>query len=62
MKCNVGKSDKTFRIILGLVIIVLGFVYHSWWGAIGLIPLLTAFAGFCPLYSVFKFSTCKTEQ
>ncbi|NOX38799.1 MAG: DUF2892 domain-containing protein [Calditrichaeota bacterium] len=60
MKRNVGKTDRVIRIVLGLVIIVLGYLNNSWWGAIGLIPLLTAFVGFCPLYVPFKINTEKS--
>ena len=62
MKCNVGKVDRVIRILLGVVIIVLGFVYHSWWGAIGIIPLFTAVVRWCPLYLPFGLSTCKVES
>ncbi len=59
MKKNIGSADKVIRIILGLVIIILGFMYQSWWGAIGLVPLLTAFVGVCPAYLPFGISTNK---
>lgn len=62
MKKNVGSTDKVVRIILGLVIVVLGFVYSSWWGLVGIIPLATAFMGFCPIYAPFKISTNKTSD
>lgn len=62
MKKNVGNTDKIIRIILGLVIIVLGFVYSSWWGLIGIIPLATAFMRFCPVYTPFKISTNKSSE
>ncbi len=65
MKCsaNVGKGDKTFRIILGIIIIAAGFYFKSWWGAVGLLPLLTAVSGVCPAYLPFKISTKgKDEQ
>ena len=62
MKCNVGKGDKIFRVIVGIVIILLGFYYKSWWGAIGLIPLSTAALGWCPIYLPFGISTCKTKS
>jgi hypothetical protein len=62
MKCNVGKADKIIRIILGLVIIAVGFYFKSWWGAIGVVPIFTALIGWCPLYAPFKISTCKTDQ
>ena len=64
MKCNVnvGKGDKIFRIFLGIVIIAIGFYYKSWWGAVGLVPLITAVTGFCPAYLPFKLSTKKKEE
>ena len=62
MHCNVGKGDKVFRIIVGLIIGIIGIVYQSWWGLIGLIPLGTALTGYCPLYSMFKMNTCKTKK
>ncbi len=62
MKCNVGKTDKIIRVILGVAIIAVGIYYKSWWGAIGLIPLLTGLAGNCLLYKPFGISTCKTDK
>ncbi len=63
MKKNMGKGDQISRIIAGMVIITLGFVYDSWWGAIGLMPLMTALIGWCPVYVPFNISTInKTNQ
>jgi len=39
------------------VLIVLGFVFRSWWGLLGLLPLVTALVGWCPAYVPFKLST-----
>lgn len=61
MKINIGGADKILRIVLGISIIVIGFVFKSWWGVIGVVPLLTAFLGTCPLYLPFGISTCKPE-
>lgn len=58
MKLNEGKLDRTVRIVLGLVIIGLGFYYQSWWGAVGLLPLLTGLSGFCALYTLLGINTC----
>ncbi len=58
MTTNVGGIDKLIRIILGLAIIGAGVYYQSWWGAIGAIPLLTAFIGYCPAYLLFGISSC----
>lgn len=62
MICNVGKIDKSVRLIIGVVIAALGFYYQSWWGLVAIIPILTAILGFCPLYIPFKINTCKKES
>jgi hypothetical protein len=61
---NIGGLDRVLRIILGLVLIAyaipIGFHATGWnWvGWIGVVPLLTALLGNCPLYSVLGVRTC----
>lgn len=62
MHCNVGKVDRAIRIIIGLIIIVLGIVFQSWLGLIGIIPLLTGIIKWCPLYLPFKINTNKKSS
>ena len=62
MKCNVGPIDRLIRIILGLVIAILGVVFDSWLGLIGIIPLATGLFRFCLFYVPFKISTVKKEE
>lgn len=62
MKYNVGSVDRLIRIIAGLLIAILGIVYDSWFGLIGIIPLATGLFRFCPLYFPFKISTAKKEK
>lgn len=59
MKTNVGSVDRIIRIILGIVIIAVGVNFQSWWGAIGIVPILTALIGWCPAYVPFGISSCK---
>ncbi len=59
MKCNVGKTDKVIRIILGIAIGAIGYYYSSWWGLVGIIPILTVAVSWCPLYAVLGMGTCK---
>ncbi len=59
MKRNMGKVDKTIRIVAGVVIIILGIVFKSWWGLIGVLPIAISVVGFCPVYAPFKISTMK---
>ena len=61
MKTNVGTLDKIIRYIIGLALIfVLGLVYHSWWGLIGILPIISAVTGFCGVYLPFGINTNKT--
>lgn len=65
MKLNESNLDRIIRIVIGLVILALG-----WLGVIpgtlglvfkilGFIPLLTGLIGFCPLYALFGMRTKK---
>ena len=58
MKCNVGKADRIFRTMVGLGVLAGGIYFKSWWGAIGLVPLLTAIFRFCPVDVPYGISTC----
>ncbi len=62
MKSNVGETDRVIRILLGGIIIILGILYNTWWGAIGAIPLITGLIKWCPLYTPFKISTVKKSD
>ncbi len=58
MKPNVGSIDRILRLVLGLALLGVGYYYQSWWGLLGLIPLLTAVVRFCPAYTLFHLNTC----
>lgn len=55
MKKNLGKVDRGTRIVVGLVIGAAGIYFKSWWGLIGLLPILTGLVGTCYLYMPFRF-------
>ncbi len=62
MKANIGTADRVVRMIVGLAILAAGLGYYrSWWGLIGLLPLLTATIRFCPAYVPFGLNTCKAD-
>jgi hypothetical protein len=46
MKANVGGIEGNAR----------------WLGLIGIVPLLTAAFGYCPLYTLLGFSSCPLER
>jgi hypothetical protein len=62
MKCNVGKTDKIIRWVIGLGILGAGAYFKSWLGLLGLIPIITAIIGWCGLYMLFNISTCKKQK
>jgi hypothetical protein len=61
MKQNIGKSDRIFRMILSIVIAFAGYYYKTWWGLLAFVPLVTAFTGNCPLYSLLGINTCEKK-
>lgn len=62
MKTNVGSLDRIIRVVAGLAILGAGYYFKSWFGLIGLVPLLTAAIGFCPLYPVIGLNTCGVKK
>ncbi len=62
MKCNVGKTDKIFRLTLALLIAAAGIMFKSWLGFLAIIPLLTAVISFCPIYKLLGINTCTREN
>lgn len=63
MNKNIGKIDKTLRLIIGIAIIVYGVIESSWLGAIGIIPIGTALISWCPLYCPLKIkTTCDSDN
>lgn len=61
MNRNVGGADRVVRVVLGLAVIGWGVTAKSWWGVIGVVPLLTAALGWCPAYLPFGIRTCATK-
>lgn len=66
MQLNVGTIDRGARIVLGLALVLWAIglipgVQPSIWGWIGVVPLATAFFGYCPLYSLIGVSTCDKQ-
>lgn len=48
-----SNLDKTIRLIVaGIWIFAFGFVCQSWWWAVGILPILSAVYGYCPLYKL----------
>lgn len=60
---NVGGFDKILRIVVGVVLIALALIgVFAPWGWIGVVPLVTALAGWCPAYAIFGLKTCPLSK
>jgi drug/metabolite transporter superfamily protein YnfA len=68
MTKNMGSTDKTIRLFLAALFIVLFFtnVVSGMVGyvflALGGIFVLTSLVSFCPLYALFGLSTCPVSE
>lgn len=63
MKKNVGKIDKTIRILLGTILLGAGYFYGSWiLGILGVVSIATGLLNFCGLYSIIGLNTCKIQD
>ena len=65
-KTNIGQVDRILRIVIGVVLLGLFFMYPdaSWrnFALIGIVPILTAFLGSCPLYTILGISSCPVKR
>jgi hypothetical protein len=62
MNQNVGTIDRILRILIGIALLIWGFLLsepYNYWGLIGVIPLFTALIGWCPAYSLIGIKTKK---
>lgn len=62
MKNNVGSYDAGIRFILGCAVLFLSVNGLGWWGLLGLIPIVSAACGFCPLYWILRIDTAAWEE
>ncbi len=62
MQCNVGGIDRTLRIAIGALLVVLTIIgVIGNWGWIGLLPIATGVFRFCPAYPLLGIKTCKND-
>jgi hypothetical protein len=56
---NLGALDRRLRIVVGVGLLSLVFIGpRTLWGLVGLVPLLTGLAQFCPAYQIADIDTC----
>lgn len=68
---NAGAIDRVLRTIIGAVLIYFGFINTSFIGQgliavligiLGIVNILTAISGVCPVYTLAGISTCRPSE
>ena len=63
---NESTLDRVLRAILGIALLAGFFVMpeasYRWVLLIGIVPLVTAITGSCPVYSLLGVSTCPVKR
>lgn len=68
---NAGGIDRSFRTIIGVMLIYFGFVDTSFIGqgvlailigVVGIFNIIAAISGVCPAYSLAGISTCRSNK
>ncbi len=67
LKTNVGGTDRTLRIVVGIALLAWFFLDQGtgfWHYAklIGIVPLLTGLMSTCPAYSILGLNTCPMKK
>jgi hypothetical protein len=65
-KPNEGKTDRTIRVVLGVILLGLAFssltgITQTVAGIVGLVALITGAVGFCGLYKILGISTLEKK-
>lgn len=60
---NIHLYERWVRVIVGVILCSLAFVGpQNYWFLIGLVPMVTGLAGWCPPYAMLGINTCKLGQ
>ena len=52
---------RPFRILIGLILIAIGFFTENYWFYLGIVPLIVGLIDFCPMCIISKKCTPKTR-
>ena len=67
MKRNESNQDRGIRAVVGIIALLIGlFAVGGFFRAlliiVGLVLVITAAVGFCPLYRLLGINTCKVRR
>ncbi len=66
MKPNIGEGERLIRVLAGIYVMLLGFLFIQGTvgiilGIVGLVMFATGTSGWCGIYAALKKSTVKVE-
>lgn len=61
MKINLAAWDRTLRFIVGILMTAWVVAGGPWWAYVGVYLIMTGSWGYCPIYSLFKIRTARTD-
>lgn len=68
MTCNLGNSERAIRLVLGGILVTVGYLADLSMGAVialylaGAVILVSGIAGFCPVWQLLGINTCRAKQ
>jgi hypothetical protein len=62
MKRNLGKAGKAVRLSGGIAILALGIYYQNWLGLLGIVLIILALSGWCPIYMLLGMDHCPVKE
>ncbi len=62
MQCNLNRTDRTLRVIVGLGLLAAGAYCKSWWGLLAIVPLHNGLFGHCYLYRWLGINTNRLRK
>ena len=62
MLSNIGKIDRLIRTAVAFVIIFASIYIGGLWAILGIVILMTAIIGWCPIYALFRLFTTKEQE
>ena len=62
MLSNMNKADRLIRMAVAFVVGFSSIYFSALWTILGILILLTAIIGWCPIYALFHLSTTKEQS
>lgn len=63
MQRNVGVADRWITVVIGLILIGAALAGHiGVWAWLGVVPLVAAAIGYCPVYGLLNLRGCRVTD